>query len=186
MIRRLHHVLDVVVLTIAVPMTVVMLACTVWQVVSRYFLGISTSFTDELARFLFIWVSLLGAAYVFGKRGHIAITGLIEFLPAGARRITDTAIALLVVIFSAVILGAGDRDHRVDVTDRQQHGGRHLPELDGLADQLGQVSPAMLLPIGYVYSVIPISGAVTAMYALLVVAELWTGEATETTGVSLD
>jgi TRAP-type C4-dicarboxylate transport system permease small subunit len=168
MIRRLHHALDVVVLTIAVPMTVVMLACTVWQVVSRYFLGISTSFTDELARFLFIWVSLLGAAYVFGKRGHIAITGLIEFLPAGVRRITDTATALLVVIFSAVILGAGGFI------------------LVGKAVQLGQVSPAMLLPIGYVYSVIPISGAVTAMYALLVVAELWTGEMTETTGVSLD
>jgi TRAP-type C4-dicarboxylate transport system permease small subunit len=168
MIRRLHHALDVVVLTIAVPMTVVMLACTVWQVVSRYFLGISTSFTDELARFLFIWVSLLGAAYVFGKRGHIAITGLIEFLPAGVRRITDTATALLVVIFSAVILGAGGFI------------------LVGKAVQLGQVSPAMLLPIGYVYSVIPISGAVTAMYALLVVAELWTGEVTETTGVSLD
>jgi len=168
MIRRLHHALDVVVLTIAVPMTVVMLACTVWQVVSRYFLGISTSFTDELARFLFIWVSLLGAAYVFGKRGHIAITGLIEFLPGGARRITDTAIALLVVLFSAVILGVG---------------GAILVDK---AVQLGQVSPAMLLPIGYVYSVIPISGAVTAMYALLVVAELWTGEVTETTGVSLD
>jgi TRAP-type C4-dicarboxylate transport system permease small subunit len=168
MIRRLHHALDVVVLTIAVPMTVVMLACTVWQVVSRYFLGISTSFTDELARFLFIWVSLLGAAYVFGKRGHIAITGLIEFLPAGVRRITDTATALLVVIFSAVILG----------------GGGFI--LVGKAVQLGQVSPAMLLPIGYVYSVIPISGAVTAMYALLVVAELWTGEVTETSGVSLD
>ncbi|MDQ2081074.1 TRAP transporter small permease [Xanthobacteraceae bacterium Astr-EGSB] len=168
MIRRLHHALDVVVLTIAVPMTVVMLACTVWQVVSRYFLGISTSFTDELARFLFIWVSLLGAAYVFGKRGHIAITGLIEFLPAGVRRITDTATALLVVIFSAVILG----------------GGGFI--LVGKAVQLGQVSPAMLLPIGYVYSVIPVSGAVTAMYALLVVAELWTGQETKSTGVSLD
>jgi TRAP-type C4-dicarboxylate transport system permease small subunit len=168
MIRRLHHVLDVVVLTIAVPMTVVMLACTVWQVVSRYFLGISTSFTDELARFLFIWVSLLGAAYVFGKRGHIAITGLIEFLPASPRRITDTVIALLVVLFSAVILGVGG----FILVDK--------------AVLLGQVSPAMLLPMGYVYSVIPISGAVTAMYALLVVAELWAGEVTEATGVSLD
>jgi TRAP-type C4-dicarboxylate transport system permease small subunit len=168
MIRRLHHALDIVVLTIAVPMTVVMLACTVWQVVSRYFLGISTSFTDELARFLFIWVSLLGAAYVFGKRGHIAITGLIEFLPAGARRIADTTIALLVVFFSAVILGVG---------------GTVLVDK---AVQLGQVSPAMLLPMGYVYSVIPVSGAMTALYALLVVAELWTGEMTEASGVSLD
>jgi TRAP-type C4-dicarboxylate transport system permease small subunit len=168
MIRRIHYALDIAVLSLAVPMTVVMLACTVWQVVSRYFLGISTSFTDELARFLFIWVSMLGAAYVFGRRGHIAITSLIEFAPSGPRRLIDAAIAVLVVIFAAVILGFGG----YILTDK--------------AMQLGQVSPAMLLPMGYVYSVIPISGGVMAIYALLVVAELMTGEAAAVSDVSLD
>ena len=44
-----------------------------WQVFSRYVLGEPSAFTDELARFLMIWLGLLGAAYVSGKKGHVAI-----------------------------------------------------------------------------------------------------------------
>lgn len=38
-----------------------------WQVFSRYVIGEPSAFTDELARFLMIWLGLLGAAYVSGK-----------------------------------------------------------------------------------------------------------------------
>ena len=32
-----------------------------------------SSFTDELARYLMIWLGILGAAYVAGKNEHVAI-----------------------------------------------------------------------------------------------------------------
>lgn len=168
MILRLHRALDAIVLALAIPMTLVMLACVVWQVIGRYFLGASTSFTDELSRFLFIWVSLLGAAYVLGKRGHIAITGLIEYASPGVRRGLDLLIAGLVVVFAALILGVG---------------GWLLVERN-LA--LGQVTPAMLLPVAYVYAVIPLSGALTALYAILVTLEVATGQEIAAEQVSLD
>lgn len=168
MIRRLHAALDALLLGITMPLTVVMLVCVVWQVIGRYLLGSSTSYTDEMARFLFIWVSLLGAAYVLGRRGHIAITGLINFAPARSRRIIDLLIFLLVVLFAAVILCVG---------------GGILVER---ALRLGQVSPAMLLPVGYVYAVIPISGVLTAIYGLLAAAELLTGQESAHSTVSLD
>jgi hypothetical protein len=44
-----------------------------WQVISRYVLSAPSSFTDELAGFLLIWVGLFGSAYVAGKKrafGH--------------------------------------------------------------------------------------------------------------------
>ena len=44
-----------------------------WQVFSRYILSSPSSYTDELAGFLLIWVGLFGAAYVAGKREHLAI-----------------------------------------------------------------------------------------------------------------
>lgn len=75
MLASIHRALDRLVLAITIPLTVAMLGCVVWQVVARYALNVSTSATDEIARFAFIWVSLLGSAYVLGKRGHIAITG---------------------------------------------------------------------------------------------------------------
>jgi TRAP-type C4-dicarboxylate transport system permease small subunit len=168
MLHRIHRSLDILVLILAVPMTLVMLACVVWQVVGRYFLNSSTSFTDELSRFLFIWVSLLGAAYVLGKRGHIAITGLIDMAPRGVRRGIDILIAGLVIVFALVVLG---------------WGGWLLVERNL---RLGQVTPAMLVPVAYVYLIIPLSGLLTAIYATLVVCEVASGQEIAAKEVSLD
>ncbi|GAB1359158.1 hypothetical protein MASR1M31_09390 [Porphyromonadaceae bacterium] len=44
-----------------------------WQVISRYVLANPSSFTDEVAGYLLVWVGLLGAAYVAGKKDHLAI-----------------------------------------------------------------------------------------------------------------
>lgn len=168
MLHRIHRSLDILVLALAVPMTLVMLACVVWQVFGRYVLGASTSFTDELSRFLFIWVSLLGAAYVLGKRGHIAITGLIDLAPRRVRRGIDILIACLVIVFALVVL---------------VWGGWLLVERNL---RLGQVSPAMLIPVAYLYLIIPLSGVLTAIYAVLVTLEVATGQDVAAKAVSLD
>jgi TRAP-type C4-dicarboxylate transport system permease small subunit len=44
-----------------------------WQVFSRYFTDNPSSFTDELARYLMMWLGILGAAYVGGRNEHVAI-----------------------------------------------------------------------------------------------------------------
>ena len=49
-----------------------------WQVTSRYILSSPSSFTDELAGFLLIWVSLFGAAYVTGRKEHLAIDLMLQ------------------------------------------------------------------------------------------------------------
>ena len=49
-----------------------------WQVFSRYVLANPSSFTDELARYLMIWLGVMGTAYVSGKRLHVAI----DFFPS--------------------------------------------------------------------------------------------------------
>ncbi|WP_372804382.1 TRAP transporter small permease, partial [Paracoccus seriniphilus] len=45
----------------------VLLICVTWQVVSRYLLGTPSTITDELARFLFMWLALVGGAYTYGQ-----------------------------------------------------------------------------------------------------------------------
>lgn len=58
-----------------------------WQVFSRYILTNPSSFTDELARYLMIWVGVLGAAYVAGKGNHVAITYFSEKMsPANLKK----------------------------------------------------------------------------------------------------
>ena len=49
-----------------------------WQVFSRYVLNAPSSYTDELAGFLLIWVGVVGAAYVAANREHLAIDLLLQ------------------------------------------------------------------------------------------------------------
>ena len=39
-----------------------------WQIITRYFSASPSSFSDELARYLMIWLGLIGSAYVSGKK----------------------------------------------------------------------------------------------------------------------
>ena len=71
-----------------------------WQVFSRYLLTNPSSFTDELARYLMIWVGVLGAAYVSGKRSHVAITYFAEKLKEARKRKLQIIIDLLILTFS--------------------------------------------------------------------------------------
>lgn len=166
--RTVHRTLDAVVLAVTLPLMVLMLGCVVWQVVARYALNVSTSMTDEIARFTFIWVSLLGAAYVLGKRGHIAITGLVDMLSIRPRRGVELAIQALVAVFAAAVLLGG---------------GWLLVER---AWRLGQVTPALQVPVWVVYAAIPLSGALTLVYAVVAIVETLRGEAVEHHTVSLD
>ena len=50
-----------------------MVLTVLWQVFSRYVLENPSSFTEELARYLMIWLGVLGAAYVSGKNNHVSI-----------------------------------------------------------------------------------------------------------------
>ena len=56
-----------------------------WQVVSRYMPILPNSFTDELARYLLIWVGILCAAYATGKHMHLALDLLPEKLEGKAK-----------------------------------------------------------------------------------------------------
>lgn len=168
MLATAHKTVDRIILGITVPLMIVMLGCVVWQVIARYGLSMSTSFSDELSRFLFIWVSLLGAAYVLGKRGHIAITGLTDLAPPRARLGFELLAMGLVLVFTVAVL---------------IFGGWLLVDK---ALRLGQISPAMQIPVGYVYLVIPLSGVLTVFYTLLLLAETLSGKERTDNQVSLD
>lgn len=119
-----------------------------WQVLSRYALGDPSSFTDELVRFLMVWLGLLGGAYALGRRLHLAIDLVPSRLgPAGRRRL-ESGVYGLIALFALAVMVYG--------------GGR----LVAITLALGQRSAALGLPLGYVYTVVPLAGLVTAIYAL--------------------
>ena len=127
-----------------------------WQVASRYLFKAPSSWTEELARFLLIWIGLLGAAYAYRSGAHMRLDLLEEHLgPAGASRLRALS-SIAVMVFSITVLLLGGLS------------------LVSLTLELEQVSAALNIPMGLVYLALPLSGLLIAFYAL---AELTCGEA---------
>lgn len=155
-VSGLHRVklgLDRVLGTLVSILMAALVVDVVWQVVTRFLLPQPSSFTDELARFLLIWVGLLGAAYASGQRLHLAIDLVSGGLTPRRRQLLGVVIESVVLAFAVGVLLVG---------------GWKLVSLTLL---LGQSSAALGVPLGYVYSVLPLSGAIMAFYAVVFISE---------------
>ena len=64
----------------------VMVIAVCWQVITRYILNNPSTVTEEALRYLLIWVTMVGGAYAYGRRKHLAITALSKRLSFKGRR----------------------------------------------------------------------------------------------------
>jgi TRAP-type C4-dicarboxylate transport system permease small subunit len=117
-----------------------------WQVTSRYLMKSPSSFTDELAGYLLVWVGLLGAAYVAGRREHLAIDILLQRSSPQRRYKLELIISVLIIIFAVTVMVIG---------------GSWLAYTRFF---LSVKSAALGLPLGFVYLVLPISGVLIAYF----------------------
>jgi TRAP-type C4-dicarboxylate transport system permease small subunit len=124
-----------------------------WQVFTRFVLKSPSPFTEELARYLLIWVGLLGASYAAGKKMHLAIDVVLEKIKGKARVLAELAIQFFIFFFAffVMVLG-GMRLVKITLT-------------------LNQISAALRIKLGYVYLVIPLSGLLILFYAVYFILE---------------
>ncbi|MDN5570290.1 MAG: TRAP transporter small permease [Propionibacteriaceae bacterium] len=127
-----------------------------WQVFTRQVLAAPSTWSAVAAQYLFVWLSLFGAAYVFGERGHIAITFIINRFGRRGRRGVDMlaevctlALAVLVFIWGGL--------RAVGITWEQN--------VSGLPFTVGQVLIAL-----------PVAGALVAFYASYHLLQIVRGE----------
>lgn len=127
----------------------------VWQVISRYVVGKSSSFTEEFARFALIWLTVLGAAYINGqKEGHLSMDFLLSKLPESKRHGRQKVIQVVMALFALIIMVIG--------------GGN----LVYTTLSLGQISSALNVPLGYVYAIVPLSGFIIIFFAIYNIKKL--------------
>ena len=119
-----------------------------WQVFGRYVLKQSFSFTEEFARFALIWLAILGAAYLNGKREHLSMDFLLRKLSPEKLKKRMQTIEVLMFVFALVVMVIG--------------GGN----LVYTTLYLGQISPAMHISLGYVYAIVPISGLLIMFFSV--------------------
>jgi len=141
-------------------MTAILLTV-VWQVVSRFILQDPASVTEELSRFLLVWIGLLGAAFAYRQKVHLGFNLIVEKQPAQRRKWILSLVEVLVIVFCATTLTFGGS------------------ELVSLTLELEQISASLGIKMGYVYCVLPISGVLIIGYALINIYNLWLAESGE-------
>lgn len=146
--KKLCRSLDRVLVVLLVALFAALVLMVVWQVLSRYALNSPSAFTEEAARYLMIWVSLLGASYVFRMRLHIGLDLLTRKLTGSNKRIVEVAALTAAVSFALLILLVG---------------GARLVELTWSLDQ---VSAVLGIRMALVYLAIPLSGGFILLYTL--------------------
>ncbi|KEY57153.1 TRAP transporter small permease [Serratia sp. DD3] len=154
--NKLTNIMNKVLSLFCISLSSVLVLSVSWQVFSRYVLNNPSTFTDEISRFLFIWVGLMGAAYTLGQKRHLAIDLLPMKLEHSPRK--HNQLSIVINIFSAafafiiMIYGGGNLMLKTIAT--------------------GQISPALGIEMGLVYAAIPLSGLFMVMYIIRDLVEL--------------
>ena len=119
-----------------------------WQVFTRFVLRNSSSYTEELATFLLIWIGVLGASYALRTKAHLGIDVLTYKLQGLRKKVIEIIVYSFVILFAFFIMVVG---------------GLRLVDLTFTLDQ---TSPALGIRMGYVYLVLPISGFLIIYYSI--------------------
>lgn len=153
--KQLRTVLDKILRVLCGVSFIAMVVLTCWQVFTRYSLGNPSSWSEELVAYLFGWMSLLGASLVVGERGHMNIPILIDRLNPTMKKAFHIFSEIVALIFAAAIL---------------VYGGVQITSL-----AMGQMTSSLGVAVGVFYVVLPLSGVLNVIYAIINIIEIANG-----------
>ena len=149
------NVLDRVLTWACVVLFAALVIDVTWQVFSRQVLDQPSGWSEELAKYLFIWLGLFGSALVFGERGHIAVDFAVKKLPEKVKIAITAVVQLAILAFTGLVLIWGGF-RVVDLAWEQN--------LTGLPTNVGPL-----------YLALPISGILIAFYTIYHLVRILTG-----------
>jgi TRAP-type C4-dicarboxylate transport system permease small subunit len=126
------------------------------QVVMRYVFQNSLSWSEELARYIFLWLSWIGASYAVKERSHFRVEMFANKLTGASRKYFELFVLLAWFGFCVFLAYQGST-----VT-------RHLLTR-------GQLSAAMEIPMAYAYASVPVGSALMALRLLVEIKKLFSG-----------
>ncbi len=133
-------------------MVAVLTLTVLWGVFTRFCLGSQAEYTDELARVLLVWVSMVGAALAFGEKAHLGVDYFVNMLHPEARKTLSMLVQVVTVVLAVAVFVIGGW---------------------GLAmGQMGQQLPTLPISRGMVYLSIPLGGVLICLFALENLAEI--------------
>lgn len=131
------------------------------QVFSRYILNTSFAFTEELARFSLIWLSILGAAYLSARREHLSMDFLYQKFSQKNRKKALIFIEICIFLFALIVMVIGGFN--------LVYTTLHLEQLSG----------TLRIPLGYIYAILPLSGLLIMLFSMYHLSKINVNEITD-------
>ncbi|SDM97087.1 TRAP transporter small permease [Vreelandella arcis] len=150
LLRRIEHGLDAIIQPVVFVSMAALIGVITLQIVSRV-LFTAVGWTEEVARFLLVWITFLAGTLAFQRGRHIAVTFAVDALPGRLRQAARITALLIVLAFMIALIFIGYRYMQV---------------------QSFQKSASLRLSMTYVYAVMPICAAIIAWYSLVDIIEL--------------
>ena len=129
-----------------------------FQVFSRYILGTSFTWTEEFARFSLIWLTILGAAYLNGKREHLSMDFLYQKFSDSNKRKASILIEVLIFLFALIVMVVGGFN--------LVYTTLHLEQLSG----------TLRIPLGYIYAIMPFSGLLIMCFSVYHISTIYSNK----------
>jgi TRAP-type C4-dicarboxylate transport system permease small subunit len=126
-----------------------MMVVTFSQVLARYAFQHSLSWSEEVGRFIFVWIAFLGMAACFKSAAHVALDLLVKYLTGFHRKTLEIVNGILIMVLSSAIFVSG---------------------ISLFLLGMRQNSPALNIPMQWVYIVVPVSGLILLYFSIRV---LW-------------
>ena len=145
LLQRIERGLDAIIQPAVFACMAALIGVITLQIVSRV-LFTAVGWTEEVARFLLIWMTFLAATLAFQRGRHIAVTFAVDALPLAARRIARLVALAVVLALLVSLIVIGYRYMQV---------------------QSFQKSASLRVSMTYIYAVMPLCAALMAWYTLV-------------------
>jgi TRAP-type C4-dicarboxylate transport system permease small subunit len=141
---------------------VALVICVQWQVLGRYLLNDSPTWTEPVALLLVLYITALAVAVGVRDAGHLGMESIVALLPRAAQRVAEALIHLCVMAF-AVLLGVAG--------------------WEWLTLKWDEPKPMLGVPEGLDYLPLVIAGGLIVLFCIEHLIALWRGESVQEAGV---
>jgi TRAP-type C4-dicarboxylate transport system permease small subunit len=143
-VTRFKSILDAVLRAICVSLFALLVVLVTWQVFTRLVLSDPSIWSEELARYVFIWLSLIGISIATGEKADVAIDYFVQKAPLAAQRVLEIVAYLSTLTFALLVMVWGGYLNAVQT--------------------MHQLNPVLPISAGVLYLAVPISGVLLTFY----------------------
>lgn len=154
-LHKFRKGIDVILSSACAVIFAAMVVIGTYQIVTRFIFRNPSTVSEELLTYSFTWMALLASAYVFGKRDHMRMGFMADKLSEGMQKVMNIFSELLVMLLAASVM---------------VYGGVTIMDLT-----MTQSTASLGIPMGVVYTIIPLSGVLILIYSVLNIIDLIAG-----------